>query len=207
MSEITLFSADVPKYIENLQLPDPNLLMYYKNMNKRMFWVDGEITEDILEIEKKIIEFNQEDKDKPIDQIVPVRIFIFSNGGLLEATLSLVNVCELSRVPIYTYNMGVAMSAGLLLLLSGHKRFCLSGSRAMIHSGSGGVGGTFEQVEAASNDYKKLIEYTKDYILRRTKISPQTYAKKKGKDWYLYCDDQIQYGIVDAVITSIDEIS
>lgn len=206
MPDMDIMSLEIPKYVETLQLPDPQLLTYYKDLDRRCFWIDGEIGEDILDISKKIIEFNRVDRDKPIDQIVPVRICVFSIGGLLDATLSLVNICEISRVPIYTYNMGIAMSAGLLVLLAGHKRFCLEGSRAMIHSGSGGVGGTYEQVESATKDYKEVIEYMRKYILRKTKITPQMFGKKKDRDWYLYQNDQIELGIVDSVIESIDDL-
>lgn len=206
MPDMDIMSLEIPKYVETLQLPDPQLLTYYKDLDRRCFWIDGEIGEDILDIGKKIIEFNRVDRDKPVDQIVPVRICVFSIGGLLDATLSLVNICEISRVPIYTYNMGIAMSAGLLVLLAGHKRFCLEGSRAMIHSGSGGVGGTYEQVESATKDYKEVIEYMRKYILRKTKITPQMFGKKKDRDWYLYQNDQIELGVVDSVITSIDDL-
>lgn len=206
MPDMDIMSLEIPKYVETLQLPDPQLLTYYKDLDRRCFWIDGEIGEDILDISKKIIEFNRVDRDNPVDQIVPVRICVFSIGGLLDATLSLVNICEISRVPIYTYNMGIAMSAGLLVLLAGHKRFCLEGSRAMIHSGSGGVGGTYEQVESATKDYKEVIEYMRKYILRKTKITPQMFGKKKDRDWYLYQNDQIELGIVDSVIESIDNL-
>ena len=76
----------------------------------------------------------------------------------------------------------------------------------MIHSGSGGAAGTYEQVESATKDYKEVIEYTRKYILRKTKITPQAFGKKKDKDWYLYQNDQLELGVVDAVIASIDEL-
>lgn len=206
MPELELFNVDIPKYAENVQLPDPQLLTYYKDLERRSFWVDGEITDDILEIGKKIIDFNREDRDIPVDSRLPVRIYIFTPGGTIESTFSLINIIEMSKTPVYTYNMGIAMSSGFWLLIAGHKRYCLDVSRSMLHSGTGGAIGTFEQVESATKDYKKLIEYTRDYTLRRTKIDPKTLAKYKEKDWYFYRDDQISLGIVDAVISSIDEI-
>jgi ATP-dependent Clp protease protease subunit len=135
MSELAMLEVSFPE--ANLQLPSPELATFFKNANDRIFWIDQEITDNVFEIIKRIIQINKEDKDKKIEEIVPVRIFVNSPGGDLEATLSFVNICEISRTPIYTYNMGIAMSGGLLILLAGHKRFCLDCSRAMYHIGSG----------------------------------------------------------------------
>ena len=206
MPEFELMNVDVPKYVETLQLPDPQLLTYYKNLENRTFYIDGEICDDIIEIGKQIIEINRQDREVPVEQRKPIKLMVFSVGGLLDATLSLVSICEISKTPVHTYNMGIAMSAGLLILLAGHKRYCLEGSRAMMHSGSGSVGGNYSEVESATKDYKEVIDYMRKYILRRTKITPQMFGKKKDKDWYLYQNDQIELGVVDAVITSIDEL-
>ena len=34
---------EIPKDVSNLQLPDPELLTYYKNLEDRVLWVDSEI--------------------------------------------------------------------------------------------------------------------------------------------------------------------
>ena len=36
---------EIPKDVSNLQLPDPELLTYYKNLEDRVLWVDSEINE------------------------------------------------------------------------------------------------------------------------------------------------------------------
>ena len=102
--------------------------------------------------------------------------------------------------------MGVAMSAGLLILLAGHKRFCLKNSTALAHSGAGGACGTFEQTEAQMKDYKRFIDTMRNYIIERTSIDTKTFNKYKSKEWYLYAEEQLKYHIVDKLIDDIDEI-
>ena len=102
--------------------------------------------------------------------------------------------------------MGVAMSAGLLILLAGHKRFCLKKSTALAHSGSGGAQGTYEQTEAQMKDYKRFVDTMRNYIVDRTHIDTKTLNKYKTKEWYLYSEDQLNYGIVDKIVDDIDEI-
>jgi ATP-dependent Clp protease protease subunit len=196
----------VPNNVENLQLPSPELLTYYRNLEDRVIWIDYGVDESILEVSKQIMYFNKEDKDVPVEQRKPIKLLIYSYGGDGQACFSLLDVIALSKTPIYTVNMGVAMSAGLLILLAGHKRFCLKNSTALAHSGSGGASGTFEQTEAQMKDYKRFVDTMRNYIIERTDIDTKTLNKYKSKEWYLYAEEQTKYRVVDKVIDNIDEI-
>lgn len=198
-------SIVIPKDLENLQLPNPSLKQFYEDYENRIIWLDDEITDvNTIEITKMILKWNREDKDLPIEERKPIRVLIFSPGGDLYATLGLIDIMLLSKTPIYTYNMGIAMSGGLLLLLAGSKRFALPRSSVLIHSGSSGQGGTYEQIEAQTEAYKKLMKIMKDYIIERTNIDSRTHKKFSAKEWYLYVEDQLKYGIVNEQIDSLE---
>ncbi len=196
----------IPQNLENLQLPSPELLTYYRNLEDRVIWIDYGVDETILEVSKLIMYFNKEDKDIPAEQRKPIKLLLYSYGGDGQACFSLLDVIALSKTPVYTINMGVAMSAGLLILLAGHKRFCLKNSTALAHSGSGGASGTFEQTEAQMKDYKRFVDTMRNYIIERTNIDAKTLNKYKSKEWYLYSEDQCKFGIVNKMIDDIDEI-
>ena len=199
-------TLSIPESVENLQLPNPELLMYYQNMEDRVIWVDCEIDESILSVSRLIIAFNKKDKDIPVEERKPIKLLLYSYGGDGQACFSLLDIIALSQTPVYTINMGVAMSAGLLILLAGHKRFCLKNSVALAHSGSGGTSGTFEQTEAQMKNYQCFVKTMREYILERTSIDAKTLNKYKGKEWYLYREDQIRYHIVDDVIDNIYDL-
>ena len=185
----TALSVVIPKDLENLQLPNPSLKQFYEDYDNRIVWMDDEITDvNTIEISKMIIKWNKEDKDIPVEERKPIKILIFSPGGNLYATLGLIDVMLLSKTPVYTYNMGIAMSGGLLLLLAGSKRYALPRSSVLIHSGSSEQGGTYEQIEAQTEAYKKLMKIMKDYILERSEIDSRTHKKLSSKEWYLYID-------------------
>ena len=196
----------IPKDLDNLQLPSPELLTYYRNLEDRVIWIDYGVDETILEVSKLIMQFNKEDKDVPVEQRKPIKLLLYSYGGDGQACFSLLDIIALSKTPVWTVNMGVAMSAGLLILLAGHNRYCLKNSTALAHSGSGGASGTFEQTEAQMKDYKRFVDTMRNYIIERTKIDTKTLNKYKNKEWYLYSEDQVQYGIVNKIIDDIDEI-
>lgn len=201
-----LMKIMIPQNLENMQLPSPELLTYYRNLEDRVVWIDYGVDESILEVSKLIMYFNRLDKNIPVEERKPIKLLLYSYGGDGQACFSLLDIIALSKTPVWTINMGVAMSAGLLILLAGHKRFCLKNSTALAHSGSGGTSGSFESTEAQMKDYKHFVQTMRDYIIERTKIDSKLMNKKKSQEWYIYAAEQVELGIVDKVINDIDEI-
>lgn len=189
-------------------VPTPEEYTYWKSRSDRTFYIDYEIGDDyeLIELCKAIIQLNIAEKDIDISDLKPIRIFIHSFGGELEQANFLCDLIQSSRIPIITVAMGVAMSAGFLILLSGHKRYAFKHSQLMVHSGGGSFQGTAEQLESAQKNYKKQIEAMKSYILERTSIDEKTFNKNRSKDWYLNDDELIKYNVVDGIITDISMI-
>lgn len=196
----------IPRDAANLQLPDPALLNYFAAADKRILWVDGEIDIALLETTKQIMMWNLEDRDIPVENRIPIKLFIFSPGGNLAETMHACSVIEMSKTPVWTVNMGMAMSGGFLLLVAGHRRFAFPYSRAMMHRGSGGAVGTFGQAEDAMKDYNDQVADMKTHILKHTEITAAAYGKRKDRDWYMGADDQVKFGVVDKIVESLDEI-
>ena len=188
-------------------LPAPGTLMYYLDRADRILWLEGDVDEDVLGIEKMIMYYNRKDAGIPPEERKPIKLLIYSYGGDGMASFSLIDVILSSQTPIYTVNMGAAMSAALVILLAGHKRFCLPRSSALIHSGSGGTNGTYEQNEAQMKDYQHFVTAMRDFILERTSITTKALGKQKGKEWYLYAEDQVAYHIVDEIIQDLSVIN
>ena len=200
------FAITIPQSIENLSLPAPELLSFYRHYEDRIFWVEGEIDESIMYLSRMIIDCNREDKGLPVEDRKPIKIFISSNGGLLDETMSLVRLIGISKTPVITINACYCYSAASLILISGHKRYAMPGTRCLFHNGSGGATGTFDQAQAAMEDYKKLVKQMQDYILYKTTIDAKLFNKKKAYDWYLNTDEMLERGVVDSIVTDIDEI-
>lgn len=200
-----VLSIELPKEAD-IKLPDPEALHYYQDYKNRKVYIDADIEDWLFNVTKQIMEYNREDAGiKPEDR-KPIMVYIMSYGGDLQQSYATISAMLASQTPVYTVNCGVAMSAGLLLLLAGHKRFAMKYSTAMIHQGSGGAQGTFEELEAQQKNYRKLIDTMRDYILERTKIDAKLFNKNKSKDWYIQSSEQVELGIVDKIVESLDEI-
>lgn len=196
----------MPENLENIKLPAPEMVNYWRLAENRIFYIDYEIDESVLEIQRSIVAINIVDKDIPIEERTPVKIYLDTPGGLLSETMSLATIMMMSKTPIITVNIAEAYSGGCLLLLAGHKRYTLPYAKAMLHTGSGGVSGTYEQTEQAQKNYKKQIDEMSSYILERSGLDEKLYKRNKSKDWYMDANEQVQYGIVHGIVTNLDEI-
>lgn len=195
--------------IKDNVLPDPDLYAYYNDIRNRTLYLDSEIErETLIPLTKMILAWNKEDADNkiPIEQRKPIKIMIYSYGGEIDATIHFIDVCLLSKTPIYTYNLGVAMSGGFYILLAGSKRFALKNSQALCHQGSGGFEGSAEDVKLHTEQYRKILDKLAEYILNRTKIPKTLYNRKKKSEWFVNGSEQVELGIVDKMIDDIDEI-
>lgn len=204
------FEIQLPEEITKMMnggLPSPEMMNFYVDESERIFFIDFEIDQSLIEIERKILQYNRIDKDIPVEERKPIKLFIYSYGGELDAMFSFIDVVELSKTPVWTINVGISMSAALVMLLSGKKRFALPHAMALIHSGSGGAAGTYEQSEAAMANYKKQVAKMREYIMSHSSIDKKTMTKNQAKDWYLDADEQVKYGIVDKIADDIDEFN
>ena len=200
------FSLDIPKELENLQLPAPELLSFYRDMQNRIIWVDFEIDANLLEVVKMILRFNAEDTGKPIEERKPIHMLIHSSGGDLVSTYACIDVMMASETPIVTVNMGMALSGGFLLLLGGSKRYTLSRASAMYHAGSAGFEGTAAQIETVTKHYNIQLKQMKDYILERTTMDARTYNKYKDADGWMDANTQVKFGVVHDIVSDISNI-
>lgn len=196
----------VPKNLETMQLPDPSLVNYWRLAESRSYYIDYDIDASLLEIQRAIIIANIEDKGKSVEERTPIKLWIFSYGGELDAVYAVISAIELSKTPVITINAGVAMSAGLLLLLAGHKRYAFNRSTALIHSGSGMSVGTYEQIAERQKQYDSTVKIMREYILSRTNITPKKFGAKKSTDWYVSDREQVELGIVDGMLTSFGDV-
>ena len=200
--------SEVPE--ANLQLADPSLVAYYKSYSNRIIYLDRDIDDTLFGEIRKIIQWNLEDTKNgiPIEDRKPIKIYIHSYGGSLDATFAMIDVMNLSKTPIYTYNLNCALSAGCVIFINGHKghRYAMPTSKALVHEGSGGTSGTFGETQAQMADYKKMVDNMKENIMSHTTIDQKTMTKWKNKDVYLYPEDQIKYGICDEILDDITKM-
>lgn len=207
-AETTYLDIAIPQNVENLQLPDPSLLQFYRNYENRILWIDDEITTMTLEYAKMIMQWNFDDKanDVPIKERVPIKVIFFSPGGDLEVNNCLVDTIQLSKTPVIGVNVGMAASSGCFIYLACHKRYTFPTAEFLLHKGAGQFSGTYDVVISAIMNYQRQIEELGNFVLSHTNIPEEIFEENFATDWYLSAKEAIEYGVADKIITSLDEI-
>lgn len=196
----------IPKAIENVQLPDPELRNYYVDLEHRTFWLDEEVTPYLLELIKYIVHWNAEDSATPVDKRQPIRIYFFSPGGDLDVNYALIDTIKMSETPIIGINIGQCASAAAYIFLSCHKRYMLPHAYFILHQGSGTLSGTFEQICAQMEDYQQQVEELATFVLEHTTYSEEAVAEKIVGEWYIRKDEALENGVVHGVITDVSQL-
>lgn len=201
----SLFSVAIPPQAENLQLPDPSLLNYYKDLERRIYWLIGAVDTSLYELVQHIINCNYEDKDLPANQRKPIRIIIASPGGSLEVEQTLVSIMEASTTPIYCIAIGMCASAASMIYLAGHKRFATRNASWMFHQGGcDNLEGSYQQIMSFMAKYQLDIEEMAEFYKTHTNFPAELIEKNLVEgDWYINIDEALTNGICHKVITDL----
>lgn len=188
----------------NLTLADPTLLDYYHDRENRIYWLDGEVTSAAFDLVQTIIRINREDKDKPIEERVPLRIIIDSPGGDLDVEETIVSMIELSETPIWGIALGTVASAASLIYISCHKRFALPNTTFVFHKGSAsGISGNYNEINAMMKDYEYKVEKLVTSYIKYTTYPEEVIREKIENDWYIHTEEALEYGVCEHLIEDI----
>lgn len=162
----------------------------------------GDIEPDIGDSIENFIRFwNQLDNDLGLkeNERRPIKIFINSNGGDLDATFQMADAIKLSETPVWTINTGTAYSGGLLVFVAGDKRIAYPHSTFLYHEGATGMMGDAGKFHNYADFYKKQMKMIEDFVLNNTAITKEQYQEHIKDDWWLTAEEAIEVGICDEI--------
>ena len=201
MSENIL--VQIPQSVENLSLPNPELLTYYSDLEKRIIWLEEEVAEPSLEIVRKIIEWNRADEGVEPKDRKPIKIFFFSPGGDLDINYALIDTIRLSKTPVCGINVGRCCSAAAYIYLSCHHRYMMPHSYFIFHQGSSRISGNYNEVVATMNDYQEQVAELSNFMKERTLYSEEEIMENIVGEWYVRKDEAVQKGIAHEIVGDI----
>lgn len=196
--------------LANYKLPDPTLIDYYKRLKNREILINQDIDDWVVEWTQEIIEWNRIDKNEgiSIEDRIPIKIFINSNGGSLNAIMELITICNMSITPVYAIGMGNVIPLVDFYLWVFQKeidlfyqpRKCLFTMGIQVRGGD--TGKVLDDLEYT----KRTEESTKKFILEHTDISEKEYDKNYRRNWWLMSNEIIKLGIADKIVTNIEDL-
>lgn len=135
-------------------------------------------------------------------------LFINSPGGSVLAGLAVYDVMQLIPNDVVTVATGLAASMGQVLLCAGTagKRFALPNAQVLMHEGSAGIGGVAADVEIQAENLVATLDRMRSIIARHTGKTMEQIVADVGRDRWFDADQAREYGFVDQVVASLDQV-
>lgn len=186
--------------------------------NQRRLYLYGEIIppDDYVDmahyataanIIESIININRADIDLPKTERKPIVLYINSPGGTVEDGFAIIETIKLSKTPVITVNVGRWESMAFLIGIAGHWRLSLPNMVFLMHDGRALLMDSANKVRDGarfSERYEKKV--IRRHVLKHTKISKKEYKKRAREEFYMLAEDALKYGVIDQIVTDINDI-
>ena len=138
----------------------------------------------------------------------PIRIFIDSPGGDVDAGYAIFDMIRFIKAPVYCIGMGLVASAGALILLAADKtrRLGLPNSHYLIHQPLSGINGVATDIEIHAKELEKTRAKINDLIAQETGKPLAQVQLDTDRDYWLNAEEAKEYGLIDKVVSSREQL-
>ena len=141
------------------------------------------------------------------DPDTDIRLYVNSPGGSAYAGFAIYDAMRFVKPDVQTYAVGIAMSAGALILAAGSagKRYVLPNSKVMIHQGSGGFRGTPADIQIQAKEILSVTRRYAEIIAAHTNRDVEQVLRDIDRDRFLGPGEAVDYGLADRVLATREE--
>jgi ATP-dependent Clp protease protease subunit len=141
-------------------------------------------------------------------QTSPIRVFIDSPGGAVDAGYAIYDVMRFVRAPVHTICAGLAASAATVILLGAPKqsRYTLPNTRFLLHQPSTGIQGQATDVAIGAQEILKLRAKVNELLARETGQTIERITEDTRRDYWMSAQEAQAYGLVAHVVQSAREL-
>ena len=196
----------VPTVIEQSGRGERAFDIYSRLLKERIIFLVGPVddhTANLVVAQLLFLESENPDKD--------IYFYINSPGGSVTAGMSIYDTMKFIKPDVQTLCLGQAASMGAFLLSAGTKgkRCALPNSRIMIHQPliSGGLGGQASDIEIHARELLKLKEKLNKILADHTGKSIEEVERDTDRDNFMSAQEAMEYGLIDKVITSRNDVA
>ena len=138
----------------------------------------------------------------------PISIYLNSPGGSFTALTAIYDTMRYIKPDVQTVCLGQAASAAAVLLAAGTKgkRLALPNSRILIHQPAteGGYGQSSD-LEIQAREISRIRALMETMLADSTGQPVEKISRDIERDKYLTAEEAVEYGIVDAILTSLKD--
>lgn len=135
-------------------------------------------------------------------------LYINSPGGSVLAGFAIYDTMQLIPNDVATVAVGFAASMGQVLLCAGApgKRFALPNAQVVMHEGSAGLFGAAADVEIQAANLQRTLDRLRRLIAHHTGHTIEQVTEDVGRDRWFDAEAAREYGFVDSVATTFDDL-
>ncbi|HQV64795.1 MAG TPA: ATP-dependent Clp protease proteolytic subunit [Candidatus Paceibacterota bacterium] len=190
----------VPTVLEKTSMGERAYDIYSRLLKERIIFLGTPIDDTIASlIVAQLLFLEQEDSKKDI------MLYVNSPGGSVSSAMAIIDTMNFIKCDVSTICIGLAASAGAVILSSGTKgkRFSLPNSEVMIHQPliNGGVGGQATDIEITAKNIVKMKKRLNEMLAKNTGQKLAKIEADVERDYWMTADEALKYGIVDKIIT------
>lgn len=181
---------------------DTSNVVMEKLLKSRTIFISGEINQELAEKVATQLLILQEMGDEPI------KIFINSQGGHVEAGDTIHDMIKFVKPKVIVIGTGWVASAGITIYLAADKenRYSLPNTRYMIHQPLGQCRGQATDLHIEALEIARVRERINKIISNATNQPLEKVKNDTDRNYWLNCEEAVEYGIVNKVISSYQEI-
>jgi len=186
----------VPMVVEKGQYGERAYDIYSRLLKERIIFLGGAIdnhSANLMVAQLLFLEAEDPKKD--------IQIYINSPGGSVTAALAMLDTMNHIKPDVSTVCVGLAASAGAVLLAGGKKgkRFALPNAEVMIHQPWGGVEGQASDIEITAKHILSTRDRLNKILADATGQPIAKIANDVDRDFFMTADEAKKYGLIDKV--------
>ena len=181
------------------ELQSKNLELSLFKARKVFLW--GEVDYDSARsVVTRLLALEVED---PHEEIV---LYVNSPGGSLYDGLAIYDAMQAVQAPVSTVTVGMAASAGALVLTGGAKgrRFAWPHARIMIHQPLGGqYVGSASDIEIHAQEFLRSRELVNQILADHSGQDLEQMEKDTDRNNWMSAEEAVEYGLIDGIIKTM----
>ncbi len=171
-------------------------------LKTRSILISGEIDKKMAEkVVSQLLMLEAENDD-------PIKVFIDSPGGDVDSAYAIFDMIRFVKPKVTMIAMGLAASAGALILLAGDKenRVGFPNSHYLIHQPLSGIRGVATEIEIHAKEIEKTRQKINALIAKETGKSLAQVEKDTDRDYWMSAEEALEYGLISKIISRRDEL-
>ena len=130
-----------------------------------------------------------------------ISMYINSPGGVVTSALAIYDTMQYIKSPVSTVCMGMAASAGSLILAAGAagQRVALPNARIMVNQPSGGFRGQASDIERHAEDIRYTKRRLNEIYVHHTGRTYEEVEKTLDRDHFMSAEEAKACGLIDNI--------